>query len=132
MHIHNTFASGLSSHMMKVVIRAYADMARKPAERSAWGENKERYSIFVTPTAIKAIDARAEALAVSRSEFLEQFARGRAAMTNSELTKEDREAMCKSPGMLYLYGARRTCGRGFIPQAQGSGRSGSIAKRSNY
>ncbi|MEG4799031.1 hypothetical protein QUB63_02470 [Microcoleus sp. ARI1-B5] len=118
--------------MMKIVICAYTDMARKPAERSAWGENKERYSIFVTPTAMKAIDARAEALAVSRSEFLEQFARGRAGITDSELTKEDREAMCKSPGMLYRYGARRTCGKGLVPQAQGVRRSRSIAQKSNY
>jgi len=94
-------------------------MTRKPAERSAWGENKERYSIFVTPTAMKAIDTRADALAISRSEFLEQFARGFAGMTDSELTKEDRESACKSPGIRHWVSPRRTCRQGFVPQTQG-------------
>ncbi|MCC3475720.1 MULTISPECIES: hypothetical protein [unclassified Microcoleus] len=94
-------------------------MTRKPAERSAWGENKERYSIFVTPTAMKAIDTRADALAISRSEFLEQFARGVAGMNDSELTKEDREKMCKSPGIQHRSISRRTCWQGLVPQTQG-------------
>lgn len=119
MHRHNTFASGLSSPMMKIVICAYTDMARKPAERSAWGENKERYSIFVTPTAMKAIDTRAEALDISRSEFLEQFARQMVGMTNTELAKEDREELTKSLGAKYRFSPRRTCWQGFVSQAQG-------------
>jgi hypothetical protein len=92
--------------MMKIVICAYTDMTRKPAERSAWGENKERYSIFITPTAMKAIDARAETMSISRSEFLEQFARSRAGMTDIFFTKEDRDELTKSLGTLHCYGAR--------------------------
>ena len=94
-------------------------MARKPAERSAWGENKERYSIFVTPTAMKAIDTRAEALDISRSEFLEQFARHMAGMTDAELGKEDRETLTKSVGAKYRISPRRTWRQGFVSQAQG-------------
>ena len=105
--------------MMKIVICAYTDMTRKPAERSAWGENKERYSIFVTPTAMKAIDTRAEALDISRSEFLEQFARQMVGMTDAELKKEDRETLTKSFGAEYRISPRRTCWQGFVSQAQG-------------
>ena len=94
-------------------------MTRKPAERSAWGENKERYSIFITPTAMKAIDTRAEALDISRSEFLEQFARGVAGMTDTELKKEDREELTKSVGAKYRTSPRRTCWPRFVSQAQG-------------
>src|SRR6476469_4818625 len=119
MHIYNSFASGLSSPMMKIVICAYTDMTRKPAERSAWGENKERYSIFVTPTAMKAIDTRADALDISRSEFLEQFARQMVGMTDAELKKEDREELTKSVGAKYRISPRRTCLQGFVSQAQG-------------
>jgi hypothetical protein len=93
-------------------------MTRKPAERSAWGENKERYSIFVTPTAMKAIDTRAQVLGISRSEFLEQFARGVAEMT-AELEKEDREELTKSVGAKYRISPRRTCWPRFVSQAQG-------------
>ena len=94
-------------------------MTRKPAERSAWGENKERYSIFVTPTAMKAIDTRAEALDISRSEFLEQFARQMVGMTDAELKKEDRETLAKSVGAKYRISPRRTWRQGLVPQAQG-------------
>jgi hypothetical protein len=94
-------------------------MTRKPAERSAWGENKERYSIFVTPTAMKAIDTRAEALDISRSEFLEQFARQMVGMTDAELKKEDRETLTKSVGAKYRISPRRTWRQGLVPQAQG-------------
>ena len=94
-------------------------MTKKPAERSAWGENKERYSIFVTPTAMKAIDARAQVLGISRSEFLEQFARRVAGMTDSELEKEDREELTKSFGAEYRFSSRRTWRQGFVSQAQG-------------
>ena len=84
-------------------------MTRKPAERRAWGENKERYSIFWTPTAMKAIDIRAEMLEISRSEFLEQFARMVARITDAELEKEDREELTKSVGAKYRISPRRTC-----------------------
>jgi hypothetical protein len=84
-------------------------MTRKPAERRAWGENKERYSIFGTPTAMKAIDIRAEMLEISRSEFLEQFARMVARITDAELEKEDREELTKSVGAKYRISPRRTC-----------------------
>jgi hypothetical protein len=105
--------------MMKIVICAYTDMTRKPAERSAWGENKERYSIFVTPTAMKAIDTRAEALDISRSEFLEKFARQMVGMTDIELAKEEREALTKSFGAKRRSSPRRTWWQRFVPQAQG-------------
>ena len=104
---------------MKIVICAYTDMTRKPAERSAWGENKERYSIFITPTAMKAIDTRAEAIDISRSEFLEQFARQMVGMTDTELAKEDREELTKSVGAKYRISPRRTCWPRFVSQAQG-------------
>ncbi len=105
--------------MMKIVNCAYTDMTRKPAERSAWGENKERYSIFVTPTAMKAIDTRAEALDISRSEFLEQFARKMVGMTDTELGKEDRETLTKSVGAKHRISPRRTWRQRFVYQAQG-------------
>jgi hypothetical protein len=94
-------------------------MTRKPAERNAWGENKERYSIFVTPTAMKAIDTRAQNLDISRSEFLEQFARQMAGMTDAELKKEDREELTKSVGAKYRISPRRTWRQRFVSQAQG-------------
>jgi hypothetical protein len=105
--------------MMKIVNCAYTDMTRKPADRSAWGENKERYSIFVTPTAMKAIDTRAEALDISRSEFLEQFARQMVGMTDAFLAKEDREELTKSVGAKHRFSPRRTWWQRFVPQAQG-------------
>ncbi|NER40047.1 MAG: ribbon-helix-helix protein, CopG family [Oscillatoria sp. SIO1A7] len=42
----------------------------------AWNERKERLGINITPTAIKALDIRAQQLDLSRSELIEQLARG--------------------------------------------------------
>ncbi|GET42574.1 ribbon-helix-helix protein, CopG family [Microseira wollei] len=65
------------------------------ADRMAWGEAKERFSIMLTPTAAQKIDARAKALQLSRSEFLEQAARGIVSMSDSDLTNEDKENLAK-------------------------------------
>ena len=71
---------------------------------------------------MKAINARADALAISRSEFLEQFARGVAGMNDdSELTKEDRESACKSPGIRHRSISRRTrLGKGLFLKRKAS------------
>lgn len=65
------------------------------ADRMAWGEVKERFSIMLTPTAAQKIDDRAKALGLSRSEFLEQAARGVVSMSDTELTQEDKENLEK-------------------------------------
>lgn len=65
------------------------------ADRMAWGEVKERFSIMLTPTAAQKIDDRAKALGLSRSEFLEQAARGVVSMSDTELTQEDKENLRK-------------------------------------
>lgn len=41
-----------------------------------WDELKGRYTLTVTPTGIKGIDAIAEKLGVSRSELVERIGRG--------------------------------------------------------
>jgi len=65
------------------------------AERMAWGEAKERFSIMLTPTAAQKIDDRAKALGLSRSELLEQAARGVVSINDTELTQEDKENLGK-------------------------------------
>lgn len=61
----------------------------------AWGEAKERFSIMLTPTAAQKIDDRAKALGLSRSELLEQAARGVVAISDTDLTEEDKENLVK-------------------------------------
>ncbi len=61
------------------------------AERMAWGEAKERFSIMLTPTAAQKIDERAKALGLSRSELLEQAARGVVSISHTEMNQEDKE-----------------------------------------
>ena len=65
------------------------------AQRMAWGEAKERFSIMLTPTAAQKIDDRAKALGLSRSELLEQAARGVVSISDTELTQEDKENLEK-------------------------------------
>jgi metal-responsive CopG/Arc/MetJ family transcriptional regulator len=66
----------------------------------AWGEVKERFSIMLTPTAAETIDIRAKALKLSRSELLEQMARGMVGVSDTDLTKEDRNSLGKPSGNL--------------------------------
>jgi metal-responsive CopG/Arc/MetJ family transcriptional regulator len=61
----------------------------------AWGEAKERFSIMLTPTAAQKIDDRAKALGLSRSELLEQAARGVVSISDTELAEEDKENLEK-------------------------------------
>jgi metal-responsive CopG/Arc/MetJ family transcriptional regulator len=61
----------------------------------AWGEAKERFSIMLTPTAAQKIDDRAKALGLSRSELLEQAARGVVSISDTELAEEDKENLGK-------------------------------------
>ncbi|AFZ18922.1 ribbon-helix-helix domain-containing protein [Allocoleopsis franciscana] len=65
------------------------------AERMAWGEAKERFSIMLTPTAAQKIDERAKALGLSRSELLEQAARGVVSISDTEMNQEDKENLGK-------------------------------------
>lgn len=65
------------------------------AERMAWGEAKERFSIMLTPTAAQKIDDRAKALGLSRSELIEQAARGVVSISDTELTQEDKQNLGK-------------------------------------
>ncbi len=65
------------------------------ADKMAWGEVKERFSIMLTPTAAETIDTRAKSLGLSRSELLEQMARGMAGVSETDLTKEDKENLGK-------------------------------------
>ena len=65
------------------------------AQRMAWGEAKERFSIMLKPTAAQKIDDRAKALGLSRSELLEQAARGVVSISDTELTQEDKENLGK-------------------------------------
>ncbi len=61
----------------------------------AWGEAKERFSIMLTPTAAQKIDERAKALGLSRSELLEQAARGVVSISHTEMNQEDKENLGK-------------------------------------
>lgn len=65
------------------------------ADKMAWGEVKERFSIMLTPSAAEKIDTRAKALGLSRSELLEQMARGMVGVSDTELTGEDKENLGK-------------------------------------
>ena len=65
------------------------------AERMAWGEAKERFSIMLTPTAVNKIDDRAKALGLSRSELLEQAARGLVPMSDTDPINEEKETLGK-------------------------------------
>jgi hypothetical protein len=65
------------------------------AGRMAWGEAKDRFSIMLTPTAAHKIDDRAKALGLSRSELLEQAARGIVSMSDTDPTNEDKENLGK-------------------------------------
>ncbi len=73
------------------------------AGRMAWGEAKDRFSIMLTPTAANKIDNRAKALGLSRSELLEQAARGIVSMSDTDPTNEDKETLGKHLGNLSLY-----------------------------
>lgn len=42
----------------------------------AWGENKERYNLNLTPTVVGWLDQQAEQERISRSEYLERLLRG--------------------------------------------------------
>lgn len=68
------------------------------AEKGAWGENKERVAIMLTPTAIEVLDARAKALSLSRSEFLERIVRGKAGMSSEQLLPGEVEKLGESSG----------------------------------
>lgn len=46
------------------------------AENRAHGETKKSTTLTLTPTAVKYLDNMAEGLRLSRSELVEQFARG--------------------------------------------------------
>lgn len=65
------------------------------AARMAWGEAKARFSIMLTPTAVNRMDERAKTLELSRSELLEQTARGLVPMSDTDPTKEEKEALGK-------------------------------------
>lgn len=65
------------------------------ADKMAWGEVKERFSIMLTPTASQKIDARAKALGLSRSELLEQIARGMVGVSDTDITNKDKESLGK-------------------------------------
>jgi hypothetical protein len=49
---------------------------RMQAGREEYGEKKERFTIGLTPTAQQLLDQKAVNLGLSRSEIIEQFARG--------------------------------------------------------
>jgi hypothetical protein len=49
---------------------------RVQAGREEYGEKKERFTIGMTPTAQQLLDQKAVLLGLSRSELIEQFARG--------------------------------------------------------
>ncbi|MBI4784190.1 MAG: ribbon-helix-helix protein, CopG family [Oscillatoriophycideae cyanobacterium NC_groundwater_1537_Pr4_S-0.65um_50_18] len=49
---------------------------RKQADREEYGEKKDRINISLTPTAQKLLNQQAVSLGVSRSELIEQLARG--------------------------------------------------------
>lgn len=45
-------------------------------EPEIWDELKKRYSMTLTPTAVKGLDALAKSMNLSRSEFIERIGRG--------------------------------------------------------
>jgi metal-responsive CopG/Arc/MetJ family transcriptional regulator len=49
---------------------------RVQAGRGEYGETKDRINISLTPTAQQLLDQQAVLIGVSRSELIEQFARG--------------------------------------------------------
>ncbi|HAZ46933.1 MAG TPA: hypothetical protein DDW76_34380 [Cyanobacteria bacterium UBA11369] len=51
-------------------------MTRPKADREGYGEKKDRVNITLTPTAQRLLDQQASVLGVSRSELIEQIARG--------------------------------------------------------
>jgi hypothetical protein len=71
------------------------DKKQNQAFRMAWGEAKARFSIMLTPTAVNRMDERAKTLELSRSELLEQAARGLVPMSDTDLTKEEKETLGK-------------------------------------
>jgi hypothetical protein len=73
------------------------------ADKMAWGEIKERFSIMLTPTAAETIDTRAKALGLSRSELLEQMARGMVGVSDTDLTKEDKDCLGKRSENLFAF-----------------------------
>ena len=50
---------------------------------------------MLTPTAAQKIDDRAKALGLSRSELLEQAARGVVSISHTEMNQEDKENLGK-------------------------------------
>lgn len=58
------------------------------AYRLAHGEPKSSVHILLTPTALAALDSRAEQLKLSRSEFLERLAKGQTTMQSDLFDRE--------------------------------------------
>lgn len=71
MHIHNIRQKVACSYAYK----DEQEMTVK-ANRLEYGEQKERISVNLTPTAQRLLNEQGESLGISRSELIERFARG--------------------------------------------------------
>lgn len=70
--------------------------AKKGEARTKHNETKERCNLSLTPTAIAALDATATQQDISRSELVEQYARGKQAKLAVDLLRK-LEAIPRSP-----------------------------------
>ncbi|MBU7586800.1 MAG: hypothetical protein KAF91_28755 [Nostoc sp. TH1S01] len=60
-----------------------------------YDEVKKRVNLALTPTAIEGLDAIADSMDLSRSEFVERIGRKLISVNVSSLTQEDKQAIKK-------------------------------------
>jgi len=69
-------------------------MTRTKAKDGKYGQTKKRYQIMLTPTAWAELEARGRMMRLSRSELVEQFARGLLPQGEPDLSQQQAGELC--------------------------------------